>query len=280
MTHNSSRFGGKIVLVTGGTSGMGLETARRLLDEGAHVIVTGRDKARLDRTVADLSDAPASVDPPAPGGASADASADRGSRGDRVLGISGDATDPSDLDALFAAIRERHGRLDAVFANAGIGAFQPVGEVTEAEFTRVVDGNFKAAFFTVQKALPLLADGGAVLINASFAVHQGVPNTALYTAAKAAAHSLAPTLAAELAPRRIRINSVSPGYTDTPAYRAEASDEAKAGVGAVVAAGRVGTSYDIAAAVAFLLSDEASYINGQDIVVDGGLTAATPAQLL
>ncbi|MFI6978308.1 SDR family NAD(P)-dependent oxidoreductase [Embleya sp. NPDC050154] len=271
MTHNSTRFGGKIVLVTGGTSGMGLEAARRLLDEGARVIVTGRDKVRLDSTVADLSLAAT------PASAIADAPADRG---DRVLGISGDATDPCDLDALFAAIRERHGRLDAVFANAGIGAFQPVGEVTEAEFTRVVDGNFKAAFFTVQKALPLLADGGAILINASFAVHHGVPNTALYTATKAAAHSLAPTLAAELAPRRIRVNSVSPGYTDTPAYRAEASDEARAGVGAVVAAGRVGTSDDIAAAVAFLLSDEASYINGQDIVVDGGLTAATPAQLL
>lgn len=273
MTHNNSRFGGKIVLVTGGTSGMGLEAARRLLDEGARVIVTGRDKVRLDSTVADLSVAPA----PASASASAVAPADRG---DRVLGISGDATDPSDLDALFAAIRERHGRLDAVFANAGIGAFQPVGEVTEAEFTRVVDGNFKAAFFTVQKALPLLADGGAILINASFAVHHGVPNSALYTATKAAAHSLAPTLAAELAPRRIRVNSVSPGYTDTPAYRAEASAEAQDGVGAVVAAGRVGTSDDIAAAVAFLLSGEASYINGQDIVVDGGLTAATPAQLL
>ncbi|MGW1990451.1 SDR family NAD(P)-dependent oxidoreductase [Embleya sp. NPDC001921] len=270
MTHNSSRFGGKIVLVTGGTSGMGLEAARRLLDEGAQVIVTGRDKVRLDSTIADLSAAPAPDD----------ASAAPAIRGDRVLGISGDASDPSDLDTLFAAIRERHGRLDAVFANAGIGAFQPVGEVTEAEFTRVVDGNFKAAFFTVQKALPLLADGGAILINASFAVHHGVPNTALYTATKAAAHSLAPTLAAELAPRRIRVNSVSPGYTDTPAYRAEASDEAQAGVGAVVAAGRVGTSDDIAAAVAFLLSAEASYINGRDIVVDGGLTAATPAQLL
>lgn len=266
MTHNSARFGGKTVLVTGGSSGMGLEAARRLLGEGARVIVTGRDKARLDSAVAELSDA-----------------AGRrtlGTHGDRVLGVPGDAADPSDLDALFAAIRERHGRLDAVFANAGVGAFQPVGEVTEAEFARVVDGNFKAAFFTVQKALPLLADGGAILINASFAVHRGVPGAALYTAAKAAVHSLAPALAAELAPRRIRVNALSPGYTDTPAYRAEASEEAQAGVGAVVAAGRVGTSGDIAAAVAFLLSDEASYINGQDVVVDGGLTAAVPARLL
>ncbi|MCF2526136.1 SDR family NAD(P)-dependent oxidoreductase [Yinghuangia soli] len=259
MTHTTSRFGGKIVLVTGGTSGMGLATAARLLDEGAHVIITGRDKARLDRTVEELS-----VTYPA----------------DRILGIPADATDSTALAALFTAIRTRHGRLDAVFANAGIGAFQSIGDVTEAEFARVVDGNLKATFFTVQQALPLLADGGAVLLNASFAVHHGVPGTALYTATKAAVLSMAPALAAELAPRRIRVNSISPGYTDTPAYRAEASEDAQAGVGAVVAAGRVGTPSDIAAAVAFLLSDDASYINGQDIAVDGGLTTATPAQLL
>ncbi|MFD1937035.1 SDR family NAD(P)-dependent oxidoreductase [Nonomuraea mangrovi] len=254
MTHNSSRFAGKIALITGGTSGMGLAAAHRLLAEGAQVIITGRDKARLDTAVEDL--------------------------GDRVLGIPGDATRLADLETLTAAIRERYGRLDVVFANAGVGAFQPIDDVTEAEFYRVVDINFKAAFFTVQKALPLLSERGAIVINTSFALHRGVPDAALYSATKAAVHNLTRTLAAELAPRRIRVNSVSPGYIDTPAFRAEASAEAQAAVATTVAAGRVGTADEVAAAVAFLASDEASYINGQDIRIDGGLTSAIPAPML
>ncbi|MFQ6328037.1 glucose 1-dehydrogenase [Nocardia sp. CWNU-33] len=254
MTQNSSRFDGKIALITGGTSGMGLATAHRLVAEGATVIITGRDKTRLDAAVAQL--------------------------GDRALGIPGDAASLTDLETLAAAIREQYGRLDVVFANAGIGAFQAAHDVTEAEFYRVVDINFKAAFFTIQKTLPLLSDQAAIVINASFAVHRGVPDAALYSATKAAVHNLARTLAAELAPRGIRVNSVSPGYIDTPAFRAEASAEAQAAVGATVAAGRVGTAEEVAAAVAFLASGEASYINGQDLLVDGGLISAIPAAML
>ncbi|WP_067713208.1 glucose 1-dehydrogenase [Nocardia yamanashiensis] len=254
MTHNSTRFDGKIALVTGGTSGMGLATAHRLRAEGATVIITGRDKTRLDAAVDQL--------------------------GEGTVGIAGDAADLDDLDNLVNAIRERFGRLDVVFANAGIGAFQRFDTVTAAEFDRVVDSNFKSVFFTIQQTLPLLPDAAAIVINASFALHRGVPAAALYSATKAAVHNLTRTLAAELAPRRIRVNSVSPGYTDTPAFRAETTAAAQAAIANIVPAARIGRSEDVAAAVAFLASAEASYINGSDLLVDGGLIAAIPDDML
>jgi NAD(P)-dependent dehydrogenase (short-subunit alcohol dehydrogenase family) len=254
MTHNSFRFDGKTALITGGSSGMGFAAARRLLAEGAQVIITGRDKTRLDAAVEEL--------------------------GDRVLGIPGDAADLADLDRLTTAVHDRYARLDVVFANAGIGAFQPIGDVTEAGFHRVVDINFKAVFFTIQKTLPLLPDQAAIVINASFGLHRGVPGAALYSATKAAVHNLIRTLAAELAPRGIRVNSVSPGYIDTPAFRTENSAAAQAAVAGTIPAGRIGEPDEIAAAVAFLASKEASYINGQDLLIDGGLISAVPAAML
>ncbi|WP_369637833.1 glucose 1-dehydrogenase [Nocardia sp. JMUB6875] len=254
MTQNGIRFQGKIALITGGSSGMGLATAHRLVAEGARVIITGRDKQRLDAAVAQL--------------------------GERAVGVVGDATQAGDLEELTRVVRERFGRLDVVFVNAGIGAFQPVSAVTEEEFDRVVGINFKAAFFTVQHVLPLVVDGGVILINASFALYRGAPNAALYSATKAAVQNLARTLASELAPRGIRVNSVSPGYVDTPAFRAEASAEAQAGAASLVALGRVGRSEDIAGAVAFLASDDAAYITGQDLLVDGGLTTVIPAAIV
>ncbi|MFX0577223.1 glucose 1-dehydrogenase [Nocardia nepalensis] len=253
---SNPRFDDKIALITGGTSGMGLATARRLLDEGARVVITGRDKTRLDAAVEELA------------------------AGDRILGVRADAADLADLTALSDAIRHRFGRLDVVFANAGVAAFQPNSDVTEAEFDRVVGINFKGVYFTIQQSIPLLADHGAIVINASWAVHRGVPGAALYAATKAAVHNLARTLAAELAPRRIRVNSVSPGYIGTPSYHANVSDEARAAATAVVAAGRIGTAEDVADAVAFLASGEASYINGQDLLIDGGLIAAIPETMV
>ncbi|MFF0527431.1 glucose 1-dehydrogenase [Nocardia amikacinitolerans] len=259
MTHNTSgsfRFQDKIALVTGGSSGMGLATARRLLAEGAAVVITGRDKARLDAAVQEL------------GG------------GDRFLAMPGDASSLTDLDALTDAIRERFGRLDVVFANAGVASFQPHADVTEAEFDRVVGINFKGVFFTLQKSLPLLSDGAAIVVNASWTLHRGMPGASLYAATKAAVHNLAHTLAAELGPRRIRVNSVSPGYIETPMFHAEVSAEARTAVVGEVVAGRIGTAEDVADAVAFLASADASYINGQDLIIDGGLVAAIPGKLL
>ncbi|MGV9678682.1 glucose 1-dehydrogenase [Nocardia sp. NPDC003482] len=253
MTANAFRFHDKTALITGGTSGMGLATARRLRDEGARVVITGRDESRLAAAAREL--------------------------GDDVLAVRGDAADLTDLDALAATIRDRYGRLDIVFANAGIGAFQPFHTVTERDFDRVVAGNVKSVFFTVQRMLPLLPDHAAIILNASFAAHRGTTSAALYSATKAAVHSLARTLATELAPRRIRVNSISPGYTDTPAFRADTSLEAQTRAAATVPAGRLGAPNDIAAAVAFLASAEAAYVNGRDLTIDGGLTSALTAPL-
>ncbi|MEV1176492.1 glucose 1-dehydrogenase [Nonomuraea sp. NPDC049784] len=244
-----TRFTDKTVLITGGTSGMGLATAHRLITEGAHVIVTGRAQQRVDQATAAL--------------------------GPRAFGVVADAADLRGLDVLMDTIKTRYGRLDVVFANAGVGTFVPFADITESDFDHAVDVNFKGVFFTIQKALPLIVDHGSIVINASWTLHRGNGILTLYSATKAAAHNLARTLAAELAPRGIRVNSISPGYIDTPMYPAAALSETEtAAITGRIAAGRFGQPEEIATAVAFLASCEASYINGQDLVIDGGLVNA------
>ncbi|MGV9451544.1 SDR family oxidoreductase [Streptomyces sp. NPDC003635] len=246
------RFTGKSLLITGGTSGMGLATAHRLVAEGAQVIVTGRTRARIDAAVQQI--------------------------GSGASGIVADAADLGALDALMETVRDRHGRLDGLFANAGTGTFLPFESITEPDFDHGIDVNFKGVYFTVQKALPLLADGGSIVLNASWTLHRGNSVLTLYSATKAAVHNLARTLAAALAPRGIRVNSISPGYIDTPMYPAEALSKAEAeAVTGRIVAGRFGRPEEVAAAVAFLASSDASYINGQDLVIDGGLIGAVPA---
>ncbi|MFF9473954.1 SDR family oxidoreductase [Streptomyces roseolus] len=247
------RFTDHTVLITGGTSGMGLATARRLLDEGAHVAITGRDEARLAKAAAEL-----------------DAS-------ERLLTVRADAAVLADLDVLMRRLETWRGSLDVVFANAGTGVFKPSADLTEADFDHSVDVNFKGVFFTVQKALPLLKDGGSIVLNASWTLYRGLPVASVYSATKAAVHNLARTLGSDLAPRGIRVNSVSPGYIDTDMYRAATTGpEADAHNAAQVPLGAVGHADQVAAAVAFLASDDASYITGQDLVVDGGLVGSVP----
>ena len=245
-----SKLNNKIAVVTGGSSGIGLATAQRFIAEGPQVVITGRNQEALDAAVAEL--------------------------GDRATGIHGNVANLEDLDRLFAQVQEQFGRVDVLFANAGIAPFVPFEAVTEDHFDRLFNINVRGLFFTVQKALPLLSENASIILNASIVAHSGLPNTSVYSATKAAVRSLGRTLAAELSPRGIRVNVVSPGLIETPLMgKLGLSQDDVEAFGAQIVQqtplGRVGKPEEIAATAAFLASDEASYFTGADLVADGGL---------
>ena len=246
----SMKLAGKIALITGGSSGLGLATARRFIAEGANVIITGRRQSELDAAVGDL--------------------------GTSALGVRGDVSNLADLDRLYAVVDERFGRLDILFANAGGGAFAPLEAVTEEHFDKYFGINVKGTLFTVQKALPLMKDGGAIVINGSMVSIKGMAAFGVYAATKAALRSLARTWAVDLKGRNIRVNVVSPGTVVTPGYKNELgmTDEQVqqfvAQASLTTPLGRPGTPDEIAKAVLFLASDDSSYVNGADLFVDGG----------
>jgi NAD(P)-dependent dehydrogenase (short-subunit alcohol dehydrogenase family) len=247
---SSGRLAGKIALITGGTSGIGSATAQLFQKEGARVIVTGHNPKRVE-------DAQTALGPSA-------------------LVVASDASNPSDTDALMKMIAEKFGRLDILFANAGVAQFAPVEQVDESFFDRHFDLNVKGLFFTVKKALGLMADGGAVLLNASVASRKGFAGASIYSATKAAVRSFGRTLAAELAPRRIRVVTISPGPIATALFSKlempkEAADAVAAGWAGGVALKRMGRPEEIANLALFLASDEASFITGTEVFADGGL---------
>jgi NAD(P)-dependent dehydrogenase (short-subunit alcohol dehydrogenase family) len=247
---DTQKLKGKVALVTGGSSGLGLATAKRFAAEGAAVVISGRRQPELDRAAREI--------------------------GNDVLAVRADISQPADLDRLFAAIKERHGRLDVLFANAGVGSFAPLGDITEAHFDAIFDVNVKGTLFTVQKALALLQPGSAIVLNASMVSIKGMPAFGVYAASKAALRSFARTWALDLKARQIRVNVVSPGTIITPGYKNELGlDDAmirqfEETTAATAPSGRTGTPDEVAKAVLFLASDDSSYVNGVELFVDGG----------
>ena len=246
----SEKLSGKIALVTGGSSGLGLATAKRFVSEGAYVFITGRRQAELEAAGEEL--------------------------GPNARAISGDISNLSDLDLLFADIREEKGRLDILFANAGLGEFAPLGQITEEHFDKTFGVNVRGTLFTVQKALPLMPEGAVIVVNASMVSVKGFPAFGVYAASKAALRSFVRTWSNELKDRKIRVNAVSPGTVVTPGYSTglgmsdEQIREFEAQAAAVTPLGRAGTPDEIAKAVLFLASDDSSYVNGIELFVDGG----------
>jgi len=247
---NNGKLNGKVALVTGANSGIGLATAKRFVSEGAYVFITGRRQKELDAAVREI--------------------------GKNVTAVQGDVSNLADLDRLFAQIKKEKGKIDIVFANAGVAKYAPLGKMTEEFYDSIFNINVKGVLFTVQKALPLLRDGSSVVLNASIVASKGFSSNSVYSATKAAVRSFARTWTTDLKNRGIRVNAVSPGATDTPGLRdlfasSEAGQQRKKMISETVPLGRLGTPDEIAKAVVFLASDDASYITGVELFVDGGI---------
>ncbi|MGB8353872.1 MAG: SDR family oxidoreductase [Chthoniobacteraceae bacterium] len=246
-----SKLSGKIAVITGGNSGMGLATARLFASEGAQVIITGRRQKDLDEAVESI--------------------------GQNIEGVQGDISSLADLDRLHDHVKTKYGRVDIIFANAGLGTINPLGSVSEAEYDQTFDVNVKGTFFTVQKLLPLIPDGGSIILNASIAANGGMEAFSVYSATKAAVRSFARTWTSDLKARKIRVNTLSPGPIDTPILgKAGLTEEQVAGwkesLTSQVPLGRIGHVDEIAKPALFLASDDSSFITGIELTVDGGMS--------
>ena len=246
----SKKLEGKVAVITGGNSGIGLATAHRFVAEGARVFITGRRQAELDEAVRQV--------------------------GKHVTGVQGDVSNLADLDRLFTTVKQQQGRLNVLFANAGIPALAPLAEITEEHFDKVFHINVRGVLFTVQKALPLFTDGGSIILNASIVASKGLEAISVYSASKAAVRSFTRCWTTDLRHRQIRVNVISPGYTETPIFNKaglaqERVDDLKVSFAAAVPLGRMGTPDEVANAAAFLASDDSSYVTGIELFVDGGM---------
>ncbi|WP_404476885.1 SDR family NAD(P)-dependent oxidoreductase [Novosphingobium sp. BL-52-GroH] len=245
----TSKFDNKVVVVTGGTSGIGLATAKAFADAGASVFITGRRQENLDAAVKQI--------------------------GGRVTGVRGDMASLADIDRLYDAVQQKHAQIDVVFANAGGGEMAPLGAITEEHYQSTFDTNVKGVLFTVQKALPLLRDGASVILTSSTTSISGTPAFSVYSATKAAVRNFARNWILDLKDRHIRVNAVSPGLTDTAGLNelfgeGEQAQGTKDYLASLIPAGRIGQPEEIAKAVLFLASDDASFVNGVELFVDGG----------
>src|SRR5215216_5087586 len=251
-----NKLEGKVAVITGGTSGIGLATAQRFASEGAYVFIIGRRQSELDAAVKQIS-----------------------KNNNNVTGVQGDVSNLADLDRLYATVKEQKGRIDILFANAGVGELVPLGQITEVHFDKTFGINVKGLLFTVQKALPLFQDddsGGSIILNASIAASKGVEASSVYSATKAAIRSFARTWTVELKHRKIRVNAISPGMIDTPGLNGlvqsrEQIEQFKTSFVSNVPLGRMGNPDEVAKAVSFLASDDSSYVTGIELFVDGGV---------
>lgn len=242
---------GKVAVITGGNSGIGLATAKEFKEQGARVVITGRDQKTLDEAKREI--------------------------GGDVLAVQSDTSSLTDIDKLFAAVKEEFGHIDVLFVNAGVGKFAPVEAVTEEMFDSIMDINFKGAYFTIQKALPFLNDNASIVLNTSISAHIGMPNSSVYAASKAALITLARTLSTELVGRGIRVNAVSPGPIATPILNRlglppEALEETRNSLEDQVPMKRFGRAEEIAKTVLFLASTDSSFLLGTEIIADGGMS--------
>ena len=246
-----SKLEGKVAVITGGNSGIGLSTAQRFVDEGAYVFITGRRQIELDAAVKQIGK-------------------------NNVTGVQGDVSNLADLDRLYATLKEQKGRIDILFTNAGIIELVPLGSITESHFDKIFNINVKGLLFTVQKALPLFQDGGSIILTASIGGSKGYEGSNVYGATKAAIRSFARSWTVDLKHRKIRVNAISPGVIDTPMTSSmvqseELGEQLKTNLVSAVPMGRMGSPDEIAKAVSFLASDDSSYVTGIELFVDGGM---------